>query len=89
MAQCGACKHNQWQGYMTIVVVNYGLIKSISILTAVIRRMIKFDVDNPPDCFRQEVNWTLAISYQLATISALDLECIHHLLHALLHETDT
>jgi hypothetical protein len=61
MAQRGAGKHDQWGGYMTVLVVNHGIIKSIRILTAVIRPMIKFDVDEPRDCFRQEVMWTLAI----------------------------
>ena len=61
MAQRGACKHDQWRGYMTVLVVNHGIIESISILTTVIRPMIKFDVDKPPDCLRQEVKWTLAI----------------------------
>jgi hypothetical protein len=61
MAQCGAGKHDQWRGYMTVLVINHGIIKSIRILTTVIRPMIKFDVDKPQDCFRQEVKWTLAI----------------------------
>jgi len=61
MAQCGASKHDQWRGYMTVLVVNHGIVKSISILTAVIRPMIKFDVDELRDCFRPEVQWTLAI----------------------------
>jgi hypothetical protein len=61
MAQCSVGKHDQWRGYMTVLVVNHGIIKSISILTAVIRPMIQFDVDKPRDCFRQEVKWTLAI----------------------------
>jgi hypothetical protein len=46
---------------MTVLVVNQGIIKSISILTVVIRPMTKFDVDKPRDCFREEVKWTLAI----------------------------
>ena len=50
MAQRGAGEHNQWRGYMTGLVVNHGFIKSISILTLVIRPMIIFDVDNPQDC---------------------------------------
>jgi hypothetical protein len=61
MAQRGAGKHNQWRGYMTILVVNHGIIKSISILTMVIRPMITFDVDQLGDCFCQEVKWMLAI----------------------------
>jgi hypothetical protein len=61
MARGGAGKQDQWREYMTVLVVNHGIIKSISILTAVIRPMIKFDVDTPWDCFHQEVKWTLAI----------------------------
>jgi len=53
MAQRGAGKHDQWRGYMTVLLINHGFIKSISILMAVIRPMIKFDVDNPQDCFCQ------------------------------------
>jgi len=86
MAQHGACKHDQWRGYMTILVVNCGIIKSITILTTVIHPMIKFDVDKPQDCFCQEGKWMLAIRYQLSTHSALDLDPVHHLPHALLQE---
>jgi len=89
MVQRGACKHDQWRGYMTVLVVNHGIIESISILTAVIRPMIKFDVDKPRDCFRQEVKWTLALRYQLSTLTALDLDRVHHLPHAMLPEKDT
>jgi len=48
--------------------------------------MIKFNVDEPPDCFRQEVKWTLAILWQLSTLTVLDLDCVQHLPHALLQE---
>ena len=89
MAQRGACKHDQGQGYMTILVINDEIIKPISIRTAVIRLMRKFDVGKWQDCFRQEVKWMLAIHYQLSTLSALDLDCVHHLPHALLPEEDT
>jgi len=61
MAQCSAGKLDQWRGYMTVLLVNHGIIQSISILTAVIRLMIKFDVDTPRDRLCQEVKWTLAI----------------------------
>jgi hypothetical protein len=61
MGQCGAGKHDQWRGYMTILVIKDGTIKSISIYTMVIRLMIKFDVDNPGECSRLEVKWMLAI----------------------------
>jgi hypothetical protein len=46
---------------MTLLVVNHGIIKCISVLTAVSCSMIKFDVDTLRDCFRQELKWTLAI----------------------------
>ena len=61
VAQRSAGKHDQWRGYMTVLVVNHGIIKSISILGAVNRPMIRFGVDKPWNCFRQEVKWTLAI----------------------------
>jgi len=35
MLQGVADNHDQWRGYMTVLVVNHGIIKSISILTAV------------------------------------------------------
>ena len=89
MTQRGAGKHDQWQGNMTILVVNHGIIKSISILTAVIPPMLIFDVDKPWDCFCQEVTWTLAICCQLSTLSGLDLDHVHHLPHALLKEQHT
>jgi hypothetical protein len=74
---------------MTILVINNGIIKSISILTVVICPMIKFDVDKPWDSFRQQVKWTLSIRQKLSTLSALDLDRVHHLPHALLSEKDT
>jgi len=61
MAQRGACKHDQCRGYMTVLVINHGIITSITILTSVIRPMIRFDVDKPRGCFHQEVKRTLAI----------------------------
>jgi hypothetical protein len=61
MAQHGAGIHDQWRGYMTVLVVNHGIIQSISILTVVIRPMIKFDADKLRDCFCQGVKWTLAV----------------------------
>jgi len=61
MVQCGVGKHDPWRGYMTIHVLNNGIINCISILTVAIRPMIKFDMDKPLDCFRQDVQWTLAI----------------------------
>jgi hypothetical protein len=46
---------------MTILVVNHGIVKSISILIAVIHPMMKFDVDKQQDCLHPEVQWTPAI----------------------------
>jgi len=89
MAQRDACKHDQWPGYTTVLVVNHGIIESISILTADSRPMINFDVDKPQDCLCQEVKWKLAIHYQLSTVSALVLDHVHHLPHALLPAKDT
>jgi hypothetical protein len=89
MAQRGACKHDQGRGYMTVPVVNHGIMKSNRILTAVIRWMTKFHVDTRWDYFRQEVKWTLAIHYQLSTLSALDLDRVHHLPYAVLLEKGT
>ena len=40
MAQCGAGKQDPCQGYMTILVINEGNLKSISILTVVMHPMI-------------------------------------------------
>ena len=74
---------------MTVLVTSHGIIKSISILTMGIFLMIKLDVDEPRDCIRQEVKWTLAIRSQLLTLSALDLDCVHHFAHTLLQEKDT
>jgi hypothetical protein len=83
MEQRGARKHDEWRGYMTVFVVNHGNIKSITILTAVNRPMIEFHVDTPRDCFRQEVKLMLAICVQLVTLSAVDLDRVHHLPHTL------
>jgi hypothetical protein len=60
MAQCGAGKHDQWRGYMTILAVNHGIMKSIRILTAVILTMINFDLDKLRDYSSQDVKWMLA-----------------------------
>jgi hypothetical protein len=61
IAQCVAGKHDQWQGYMTVLVVNHRIIKSIDILTVVICPMVKFDAEKLRDYFCQEVKWMLAI----------------------------
>jgi hypothetical protein len=89
LVQCSAGKHDQWRGYMTVLVVNLGIKESISLLTAVIHLMIKVVLDKLRDCFCQEVQWMLAICYQLATFSALHLCRVHHLPQALLQEQHT
>jgi len=86
MTQRDPGEHDQWQGYMTVFVVNHGIIKLISIPTALIGLNMKIDVDKPRDWLRQEVKWTLAIHLQLSTQSVLDLHSVHHLLHALPQE---
>jgi len=53
--QCRAGQHDQWQGYMTVHVVNHRIDKSMSILTMVIRWVIKYDVDLHQDSVCQEV----------------------------------
>jgi len=60
-AQGSAGKHDQWRGYMTVLDVNHRIIKSFTIITVVIRPVIKFDVDKLWDGFRQEVKWMLGI----------------------------
>jgi hypothetical protein len=89
VAQGGASKHDQWRGYMTVLVVNHVIINSISLFTVVIRSMKKFDVDRLHNCFCPEVKWMLPIHLQLSTLSALDLDHVHHLPHALLQQNDT
>jgi hypothetical protein len=89
LVQPGACKHDQWRGYMTVIVINHGIIKLISILAVINRLMMKFYVDKLRDCFRREVKWMVAICYQFSTLSALNLDRIHHLPHILLQEKDT
>ena len=59
--QHGAGQYDHRGGYMTVLVINHGIIKAIGILRVVIHLMMKFDVDKPRECFRQEVKWTLAI----------------------------
>jgi len=61
MAQRGAGKHDQWRGYMTILVINHQNGISISILAGAVRPIITFDVDIPWDGFFHDVQWTLAI----------------------------
>jgi hypothetical protein len=89
IGQRGAGKHDQWRGYTTLLVVNYGMKKCITILTAVVRTMVQCEVDKPRDCFRKEVNWTLAICKQLWTLSEFDLDLVHHLPHTVLQGTDS
>jgi hypothetical protein len=51
--------------------------------------MIKVDGDKSQDCFHQDVKSTLAIPFQLLTLSALDFNSVHHLPHTLLAEKDS
>ena len=55
MAQCAAGEHDQWRGYMTVLAINHGIMESVSILTVLIRLMIKYDVDTLWNCFRKEM----------------------------------
>jgi len=50
--------------------------------------MINHYVDNTQDCIRHEVKWMLDIRWQLSTLFAIDLDCVHDLPHALLQEKD-
>jgi hypothetical protein len=89
IAQHGAGTHDQWRGYMTIIVVNHGIRQSISMPTVVIRPMMKCDVDKPWDSFLLELKWTLSIRSQVSTLSTLDLVRVHYIRHALLQDKDT
>jgi hypothetical protein len=86
MAQRSSGKQDQWRQYMAILVINHGIIKFISIPTADITAKSKFDVDTSRDFVHQEVKLTLAVRYQLSTLSGLDLDHVHHLPHALPQE---
>jgi len=61
IAQCGAGKHDQWRVCVTIRIINHGIIKSISIVTAVFCLIIKSNLDTPWDYFRQQGKWMLTI----------------------------
>jgi hypothetical protein len=50
-----------WQWYITVLVINHGIIKSFGILATVKCRWIKFDVVTLRHYFLQEVHCTLAI----------------------------
>jgi hypothetical protein len=67
---------------MAVLVVNQGIIKSISMVTAGVCLMMKLDVETWQNCFCKEVKWKLAILSQLSTITALDLCPVHHVQHA-------
>jgi len=83
MAHRSAGIHYQWNGYMTVLVVNHEMIKSITILTMVICARIKFDVDPPQDWFNLEAKRTMVICYLHLTLSVSYLGHIHHLPQAL------
>jgi hypothetical protein len=53
---------------MTILVVNCGIKKSLSILTAVVGPVIKYNVDKCKVCFRKEVKRTVAIRCRISKI---------------------
>jgi hypothetical protein len=89
MAQRDGGKDDQLRGYMTVLVANHGIIKFFSILTAVICPMIKFDVDQSLDYFRQQEKRMLAIRYQLSTLSTVHVDQVHHLPHILQLENGT
>jgi hypothetical protein len=59
MVQHGAGNNNQWRRNVTILVVNYGIIQSISVLTAVLWPRIKCQVDKLRGCFRKTVQCAL------------------------------
>jgi len=61
IVQHGAGKQDQWQRYMTILAIDYGIIQSISIPTVGIVLMMKFDLDSSQKCFRQDILGTLTI----------------------------
>jgi hypothetical protein len=61
MAQRDAGKHDEWRWYMTVLIVNLGIIKAVSTLTAIICPMITFNVDKLGDCFCHEAKWMPAI----------------------------
>jgi hypothetical protein len=61
MTQHGACHHGLCQRYMTILVINHGITKSIRILTMVIHPRITLGVDISHDCFRHEVRYSFAM----------------------------
>jgi hypothetical protein len=87
MAQHAACKHDQWRGDMTVLVVKHRSIKSTSILTAVIRPMIQFEVEKPRDCLPgSKVDTSQSVS--AFDSLCIGLDCVHHLPHGLLKEND-
>jgi len=89
MAQNSAGKHDQWQGTLTVLVINYAILKFIWIPTAVICPMIKHDAEKQQDCFCREVKWALAIHWQVSTLFALDLGHVYYIPHAQQQEKDT
>jgi len=89
MVQCAAGKHDQWQLYMTIIVISHGIIKCICIHTAVIHLMMKCDAASPCDRFRHNVKWMLAVSLQHSTMSVLDFDHMHDPPPTLHQDTDT
>jgi len=89
VGQHGGGKYDQWHRYLTDHVVIDGIIKSITIYSAVGRLVMKLDIDTPRDTVHQQLQSMLPILQQLSTLSGLDLDHVHHLPHALLQEYDT
>jgi hypothetical protein len=61
MGQPAAGTHDLRRWYMTVHVVNHGIIISITILTMVVHPIKKFDLGNPRDCVHQEGKWTQVV----------------------------
>jgi len=68
MAQRGAGAHDKWQSYMTVLVVNHGIIESISILTVFILPMLEYDVDEPWNASARKYSgcWPFVSSFRLS-----------------------
>jgi hypothetical protein len=71
---------------MTVLVIEHGITKTISTVTAAICPMRNIDQVTQRDCPRHKVNWMLAIQWKFSTLSVLDLGHVHHLPHSVLQE---
>jgi len=61
-ALCSAGKHDQWPGYMTVLVVNHGIWKSFCLHNTVIHKRGKCVVDMQRNCSSQDWTWVVAIN---------------------------